>query len=267
MRPVIDIRNIHRVFESEAGFAHILHDISLRVYPGEFLAITGPSGSGKSTLMNILGCLDTPTSGKYLLEGLNVADLDDDELAEIRATRIGFVFQSFNLLPRMTVLDNVMLPLAYTGVPHAERERKAVAALRSVALPVDHFDHRITELSGGQMQRVAIARALVNDPAIILADEPTGNLDSTTGAMVMETFHRLKNEGKTIVLITHDPGVAAEADRAVHIRDGLIFDGAYIPQSSATPGIVTQAGNESPAPTPAPAAPDGHATSTKEVSA
>ncbi len=240
MRPVIDIRNIHRVFESEAGFAHILHDISLTVFPGEFLAITGPSGSGKSTLMNILGCLDTPTAGKYLLEGLNVADLDDDELAEIRATRIGFVFQSFNLLPRMSVLDNVMLPLAYTGVPRSEREQMAVSALRSVALPVDHYDHMITELSGGQMQRVAIARALVNDPAIILADEPTGNLDSTTGAMVMETFHRLKNEGKTIVLITHDPGVAAEADRAVHIRDGLIFDGAYIPQSAAAPGIVSQ---------------------------
>ncbi len=260
MRPVIDIRNIHRVFESDAGIAHILHDISLAVYPGEFLAITGPSGSGKSTLMNILGCLDTPTSGSYRLEGLNVADLDDDELAEIRATRIGFVFQSFNLLPRMTVLDNVMLPLAYTGVPHAEREQKAVRALRAVALPIDHFDHKITELSGGQMQRVAIARALVNDPAIILADEPTGNLDSTTGAMVMETFQRLKNEGKTIVLITHDPGVAAEADRAVHIRDGLIFDGAYIPQTAETPGIVTQA----------PAAPNGkHAaqSSTKEVSA
>ena len=245
MRPVIDIRDINRVFESEAGFAHILHDISLTVYSGEFLAITGPSGSGKSTLMNILGCLDTPTSGKYLLEGLNVADLDDDELAEIRATRIGFVFQSFNLLPRMSVLDNVMLPLAYTGVPRSEREQLAVRALRSVALPLDHYDHKITELSGGQMQRVAIARALVNDPAIILADEPTGNLDSTTGAMVMETFHRLKNEGKTIVLITHDPGVAAEADRAVHIRDGLIFDGAYIPQSVAAPGIVSQ-GHKAP---------------------
>ena len=228
-RPVIDIRHIHRIFESDAGLAHILHDVSLSVYPGEFVAITGPSGSGKSTLMNILGCLDTPTSGRYLLEGLNVAELTDDELAEVRALRIGFVFQSFNLLPRMTVLDNVTLPLAYTDVPRCEREKRAVHALRSVGLPVDHYDHRTNELSGGQMQRVAIARALVNDPAIILADEPTGNLDSTTGRQVLDTFHALKRAGKTIVLITHDPGVAAEADRAVQIRDGRIYQGAYVP--------------------------------------
>lgn len=228
-RPVIDIRHIHRIFESDAGLAHILHDVSLSVYPGEFVAITGPSGSGKSTLMNILGCLDTPTSGRYLLEGLNVAELTDDELAEVRALRIGFVFQSFNLLPRMTVLDNVTLPLAYTDVPRREREKRAVHALRSVGLPVDHYDHRTNELSGGQMQRVAIARALVNDPAIILADEPTGNLDSTTGRQVLDTFHALKRAGKTIVLITHDPGVAAEADRAVQIRDGRIYQGAYVP--------------------------------------
>lgn len=232
-RPVIDIRHIHRIFESDAGLAHILHDVSLTVHPGEFVAITGPSGSGKSTLMNILGCLDTPTSGTYLLEGLNVANLTDDELAEVRALRIGFVFQSFNLLPRMTVLDNVMLPLAYTDVPRREREMRAVHALRSVGLPVDHYDHRTNELSGGQMQRVAIARALVNDPAIILADEPTGNLDSTTGRQVMDTFHALKRTGKTIVLITHDTGVAAEADRAVQIRDGRIYQGAYTPVEHA----------------------------------
>ncbi len=224
MRPVIDIRHVHRIFESEAGLSHVLHNISLKVEPGEFLAITGPSGSGKSTLMNILGCLDTPTSGSYMLEGLNVAQLTDDELAEVRATRIGFVFQSFNLLPRMSVLDNVMLPLAYTGTPRSERERLAVHALRSVALPIDHYDHRTNELSGGQMQRVAIARALVNDPAIILADEPTGNLDSATGQMVMETFHALKRAGKTIVLITHDSSVASQADRAVIIRDGRLSD-------------------------------------------
>lgn len=224
MRPVIDIRHIHRIFESEAGISHILHDVSLSVMPGEFLAITGPSGSGKSTLMNILGCLDTPTCGTYHLEGLNVAQLTDDELAEVRATRIGFVFQSFNLLPRMSVLDNVMLPLSYTGTPRSERERLAVHALRSVALPVDHYDHRTNELSGGQMQRVAIARALVNDPAIILADEPTGNLDSATGQMVMETFHALKRAGKTIVLITHDSSVAAQADRSVIIRDGRLSE-------------------------------------------
>lgn len=222
-RPVIDIRGIHRIFESDAGFAHVLHNITFSVQQGEFVAITGPSGSGKSTLMNILGCLDTPTSGTYLLEGLNVAELDDDELAEVRATRIGFVFQSFNLLPRMSVLDNVMLPLAYTQAPRFQREMMAVHALQAVGLPVDHYDYRTNELSGGQMQRVAIARALVNDPAIILADEPTGNLDSHTGRMVLETFHRLKDTGKTIVLITHDSHVAAEADRIVSIRDGRLY--------------------------------------------
>lgn len=222
-RPVIDIRGIHRIFESDAGFAHVLHNITFSVQQGEFVAITGPSGSGKSTLMNILGCLDTPTSGTYLLEGLNVAELDDDELAEVRATRIGFVFQSFNLLPRMSVLDNVMLPLAYTQAPRFQREMTAVHALQAVGLSVDHYDHRTNELSGGQMQRVAIARALVNDPAIILADEPTGNLDSHTGRMVLETFHRLKDTGKTIVLITHDAHVAAEADRIVSIRDGRLY--------------------------------------------
>lgn len=222
-KPVIDIRGIHRIFESDAGLSHVLHDITFKVQPGEFVAITGPSGSGKSTLMNILGCLDTPTTGTYLLEGLNVAELDDDELAEVRATRIGFVFQSFNLLPRMSVLDNVTLPLAYTQAPRFQREMMAVHALQAVGLPVDHYDHRTNELSGGQMQRVAIARALVNDPAIILADEPTGNLDSRTGRMVLETFHKLKDAGKTIVLITHDSHVAAEADRIVSIRDGRLF--------------------------------------------
>ena len=231
MRPVIDIRNVHRIFESEAGCAHILHNVSLAVDTGEFVAITGPSGSGKSTLMNILGCLDKPTAGDYYLQGLNVAELDDDELTEVRALSIGFVFQSFNLLPRLSVIENVMLPLAYTNVSRSQREMRAVHALQAVTLPVDHWDHRISELSGGQMQRVAIARALVNDPPIILADEPTGNLDSATGALVMETFHKLQKRGKTIVLITHDPGIAAEADRAVTIRDGRIHDGAYIPRS------------------------------------
>ena len=234
-RPVIDIRGIHRIFESDAGFAHVLHNITFSVRPGEFVAITGPSGSGKSTLMNILGCLDTPTSGTYLLEGLNVAELVDDELAEVRATRIGFVFQSFNLLPRMSVLDNVMLPLAYTQAPRFQREMMAVHALQAVDLPVDHYDHRTNELSGGQMQRVAIARALVNDPAIILADEPTGNLDSHTGRMVLETFHKLKDTGKTIVLITHDSHVAAEADRIVSIRDGRLYH-------EDTSGIISTTG-------------------------
>ncbi len=166
---VIETIGIHRVFESEAGAAHVLKDVSFRVEQGEFVAIMGPS-AGKSTLMNILGCLDTPTLGTYLLEGLDVSQLRDDELAEMRALRIGFVFQSFNLLPRATVLRNVMLPLQYAGCPRRERERRAVAALQAVSLPVDRYDHKSNELSGGQMQRVAIARALVNDPALILAD-------------------------------------------------------------------------------------------------
>ena len=237
MRPVIAIRHIHRIFESEAGLAHILHDINLTVQTGEFVAVTGPSGSGKSTLMNILGCLDTPTSGEYLLEGLNVAELTDDELAEVRAERIGFVFQSFNLLPRMSVLDNVILPLAYTDAPRREREMRAVHALRAARLPVDHYDHHINELSGGQMQRVAIARALVNDPAIILADEPTGNLDSHTGEQVLETFKRLRDAGKTIVLITHDAAIAAQADRSVQIRDGRLSEGV-----KGTGPLVQEAG-------------------------
>ena len=236
MKKVIEIQNIKRNFQVGDETVHALRGVSFNINEGEFVTIMGTSGSGKSTLLNILGCLDTPTSGTYLLEGLNVAELTDDELAEVRALRIGFVFQSFNLLPRMSVLDNVTLPLAYTDVPRREREVRAVHALRSVGLPVDHYDHRTNELSGGQMQRVAIARALVNDPAIILADEPTGNLDSVTGRQVMDTFHALKRAGKTIVLITHDAGVAADADRAIQIRDGRVYEGAYAPAAATTPG-------------------------------
>ena len=221
--PVIDIRHIHRIYETEAGLTHALRGVSLTVERGEFLAIMGPSGSGKSTLMNILGCLDSPTSGSYRLDGLEVSTLDDDDLAEIRATRLGFVFQSFNLLPRATVLRNVMLPLVYSDVPRAEREWRAWKALKSVDLPEEYYEHKSNELSGGQMQRVAIARALVNDPALILADEPTGNLDSATSEMVLQTFARMKERGKTIVLITHDPEVATWADRTVHIRDGKLL--------------------------------------------
>ena len=221
--PVIDIHSIHRIYETEAGLTHALRGVSLTVDRGEFLAIMGPSGSGKSTLMNILGCLDTPTSGSYRLEGLEVSSLDDDDLAEIRATRLGFVFQSFNLLPRATVLRNVMLPLIYSDTPRAEREWRAWKALKAVDLPEEYYEHKSNELSGGQMQRVAIARALVNDPALILADEPTGNLDSATSEMVLQTFARMRDRGKTIVLITHDPEVAAWADRIVHIRDGKLL--------------------------------------------
>ena len=220
---VIDINNVHRIYESEAGFTHALKGVSLQVKRGEFLCIMGPSGSGKSTLMNVLGCLDTPTSGTYLLEGLDVSTLDDDELAMLRATRLGFVFQSFNLLPRATVLRNVMLPLIYSDCPMREREERAVRALVSVSLPAEYYDHKSNELSGGQMQRVAIARALVNNPAVILADEPTGNLDSATSEMVLKTFRRLRDEGKTIVLITHDPEVCEWGDRTVHIRDGKLL--------------------------------------------
>ncbi|KXB63701.1 MULTISPECIES: ABC transporter ATP-binding protein [Olsenella] len=223
---VLDVRDIHRIYETEAGLTHALRGVSLQVRRGEFLCIMGPSGSGKSTLMNTLGCLDTPTSGTYLLEGTDVSTLDDDELAELRATRIGFVFQSFNLLPRSTVLRNVMLPLIYSDCPVREREERAIRALAAVSLPEQYFDHKSNELSGGQMQRVAIARALVNDPALILADEPTGNLDSATGDMVLGTFRRLREEGKTIVLITHDPEVSAWADRTVHIRDGRLLTDA-----------------------------------------
>ena len=223
MLPVIDVRNVHRIYDSGGVQTHALRGVSLTVRKGEFLCIMGPSGSGKSTLMNILGCLDTPTSGTYLLEGVDVAKLDDDELAQVRATRIGFVFQSFNLLPRSTVIRNVTLPLLYTDVAPRDRERRACEALASVGLPPEYFDHRSNELSGGQMQRVAIARALVNDPALVLADEPTGNLDSATSEVVLNTFVRMRDAGKTVVLITHDPEVATWADRCVHIRDGRLL--------------------------------------------
>ena len=226
---VVEAVDLHRIYESASGYTHALRGVTLSVAQGEFLAIMGPSGSGKSTLMNLLGCLDTPTRGRYLLEGIDVADYREDELAEIRATRLGFVFQ-FNLLPRATVLRNVVLPLIYTACPRKERELRAHAALRSVSLDERLYDHRSNELSGGQMQRVAIARALVNDPALILADEPTGNLDTATGDMVLNTFKRLRDAGKTIVLITHEPDVAAHADRVVHIRDGRLYEG---PQPSA----------------------------------
>ena len=215
MRPVIDIRNVHRIFESEAGCAHILHNVSLAVDPGEFVAITGPSGSGKSTLMNILGCLDKPTAGDYYLQGINVAELDDDELTEVRALSIGFVFQSFNLLPRLSVIENVMLPLAYTNVPRSQREMRAVHALQAVTLPVDHWDHRISELSGGQMQRVAIARALVNDPPIILADEPTGNLDVHNSMEIMELLEEINRRGTTVLVVTHSREIVAEMGKRV----------------------------------------------------
>ncbi|MDO5043830.1 MAG: ABC transporter ATP-binding protein [Coriobacteriia bacterium] len=223
---VIDVRDLHRIFETQAGSTHALRGVSFQSERGEFVAIMGPSGSGKSTLMNLLGCLDTPTYGQYFLEGVDVSVYTDDELADVRAHRIGFVFQSFNLLPRTTVLRNVMLPLIYSKVSSTEREERAVKALFRAGLNEEVFDKKSNEISGGQMQRVAIARALVNNPAIILADEPTGNLDSKTGEHVLNTFKELRDQGSTIVLITHDYSVSQHADRAYQIRDGLLYEGA-----------------------------------------
>ncbi|MEI6345941.1 MAG: ABC transporter ATP-binding protein [bacterium] len=220
---MIEINNITKQYGTGEAAFQALKGVSFKIEDGEFVAIMGPSGSGKSTLMHILGCLDTPTSGTYHLDGKDVSALSDDELAHIRKGKIGFVFQSFNLLPRTTVLRNVMLPLMYAGLPPEDRETRAIAALTASGLAESHFAHRSNELSGGQIQRVAIARALVNNPTLILADEPTGNLDTVTGNIVLDTFERLNREqGRTVVLITHEPDVAAHARRIIMIRDGVI---------------------------------------------
>ncbi|MDR1083199.1 MAG: ABC transporter ATP-binding protein [Coriobacteriales bacterium] len=221
MGAVLEALDLARAYRSKAGVTHALRGVSFAVKQGEFVAIMGPSGSGKSTLMNILGCLDRPNRGIYLLEGTDVKTYSDNELADIRATRIGFVFQAFNLLPHTTVLRNVMLPLSFTRCPKREWEARAWAALHAVGLDERLFAHKSNELSGGQMQRVAIARALVNNPALILADEPTGNLDTAAGEVILSTLSRLRDMGRTIVLITHEPSVVQRVDRVLYIRDGL----------------------------------------------
>ncbi len=220
---LIRLQNISRLYEMGGETIHALRDISLDVERGEYVAIMGPSGSGKSTLMNLLGCLDTCTSGLYELNGTSVSDLDDNELADIRNREIGFVFQTFNLLPRANALRNVELPLIYKGVPSAERKRIATETLASVGL-ANRMQHKPNEMSGGQRQRVAIARALVNSPSIILADEPTGNLDSKTGDEIMALLRLLSDKGNTIFVVTHEEEIALHARRIIRIRDGLIAD-------------------------------------------
>jgi putative ABC transport system ATP-binding protein len=218
---VIKTLELTKVYEMGSEQVHALSGVDVEIRKGEYVAIMGPSGSGKSTLMNLIGCLDSPTAGKYWLAGRLVSDLDDDELAYIRNKEIGFVFQTFNLLPRATALHNVELPLIYNGTPVEERLAKAKRALASVDL-TERMHHKPNELSGGQRQRVAVARALVNSPSIVLADEPTGNLDTKTGDEIMALFARLHKEGNTIILVTHENDIARRADRVIHVRDGKV---------------------------------------------
>jgi len=218
---LIETRDLWKTYQMGSEEIHALRGVSIEIERGEYVAIMGPSGSGKSTLMNLIGCLDTPSKGSYLLNGKQVSQMNDDELARIRNEEIGFVFQTFNLLPRATALHNVELPLVYAGVSGKDRLQRARAALEKVEL-LDRQTHRPNQLSGGQRQRVAIARALVNDPSILLADEPTGNLDSKTGVEIMGVFEKLHAAGNTVVLVTHEADIAAYAHRVIHIRDGQV---------------------------------------------
>lgn len=221
MQPIIELSNIKKEYKIGSEEIHALSGVTLNIFKNEYVALMGPSGSGKSTLMNMLGCLDTPTSGEYVLNNLSVAKMSDNELAEVRNKQIGFVFQTFNLLPRATTLENVMLPLVYSGIEKAKREEMAKKVLEQVGLG-NRMSHKPNELSGGQRQRVAIARALVNNPAIILADEPTGNLDSKTSVEIMGLFEEIHKNGNTIILVTHEEDIALHAHRIVRLKDGVV---------------------------------------------
>ena len=221
MDPIISVRDLKKTYIMGSTIVNALQSITLDIHRNEFVALMGPSGSGKSTLMNLIGWLDTPTSGEYILNGQNVSTLDDNDLAEVRNKEIGFVFQTFNLLPRLSALENVALPLVYAGMSKSLRLERAEEVLEAVGL-TDRMDHKPNELSGGQRQRVAIARALVNNPSIILADEPTGNLDTKTSLEIMDIFERIYAQGNTIILVTHEPDISEQARRIVRLRDGLI---------------------------------------------